>query len=291
MATPKPVGLDRTWSVAVDAVAVDEVLGLLGDFGVVRVDRQVVMRRVQVNPMRCALALKAATVLDQVTEVLRLDVRRHVVNGVHGSSSQLSVQLRPPPSRQPGAFDLPAGRTRSVARQSPRVATKTALMLCIRFSAWSKTTDRGDSKTSSVTSSPSNPYLVKICPPTVVSRLWKLGRQCMKRTSGFPVAVSTPALTWYGDSSSIRRAQACMGSPIETQTSVCTKSAPRTPSATSSVSVTRAPLPAATPRACATSSSAGQSSRGAQSRTSMPRIAPVTSSEFPMLLRASPRKQ
>src|SRR5674536_123264 len=91
MATLKPVGLDRTWSVAVVAVAVDEVLGLLGDFGVVRVHRQVVMRRVQGNPVRCALALKAATVLDQVTEVLRLDVRRHVVNGVHGSSSQLSV--------------------------------------------------------------------------------------------------------------------------------------------------------------------------------------------------------
>ena len=43
------------------------------------------------------------------------------------------------------------------ARQLPRVATMTALMVCMRFSAWSKTMEAGDSKTSSVTSRPSMP--------------------------------------------------------------------------------------------------------------------------------------
>ena len=42
----------------------------------------------------------------------------------------------------------------------PKVATSTALIVCIRFSAWSKTTDAGDSKTSSVTSSAVRPRLV-----------------------------------------------------------------------------------------------------------------------------------
>ena len=41
-----------------------------------------------------------------------------------------------------------------------RVATMTALMVCMRFSAWSKAALRGDSKTSSVTSRPSMPVLV-----------------------------------------------------------------------------------------------------------------------------------
>jgi hypothetical protein len=38
-----------------------------------------------------------------------------------------------------------------------RVAIRRALMVCIRFSAWSKTTEAGDSKTSSVTSRASSP--------------------------------------------------------------------------------------------------------------------------------------
>ena len=42
---------------------------------------------------------------------------------------------------------------------SPIVATIRALIVCIRFSAWSKTTEAGDSKTSSVTSSASSPRL------------------------------------------------------------------------------------------------------------------------------------
>jgi hypothetical protein len=39
------------------------------------------------------------------------------------------------------------------------VAIMSALMVCIRFSAWSNTTEAGDSKTSSVTSSASSPRL------------------------------------------------------------------------------------------------------------------------------------
>ena len=42
--------------------------------------------------------------------------------------------------------------------QLASVATMTALIVCIRFSASSKTTEAGDSKTSSVTSSASSPY-------------------------------------------------------------------------------------------------------------------------------------
>ena len=38
--------------------------------------------------------------------------------------------------------------------QSPIVATMTALIVCIRFSAWSQTIERSDSKTSFVTSMP-----------------------------------------------------------------------------------------------------------------------------------------
>jgi hypothetical protein len=37
-------------------------------------------------------------------------------------------------------------------QQPPKVATSTALMVCMRFSAWSKTTKYGDSKTSPATS-------------------------------------------------------------------------------------------------------------------------------------------
>ena len=55
---------------------------------------------------------------------------------------------------------------------SPRVATITALMVCIRFSASSKTMLAGLSKTSSVTSTPSRPNLAWTSRPTCVSRLW-----------------------------------------------------------------------------------------------------------------------
>ena len=70
---------------------------------------------------------------------------------------------------------------------SPSVATITALIVCIRFSAWSKTIDRSDSNTSFVTSIPSMPNLSKMSSPTFVSRSWNAGRQCMNFTFGLPV--------------------------------------------------------------------------------------------------------
>ena len=55
---------------------------------------------------------------------------------------------------------------------SPRVATITALIVCIRFSASSKTMLFTDSKTSSVTSMPSRPNCRYTSRPACVSRLW-----------------------------------------------------------------------------------------------------------------------
>ena len=46
----------------------------------------------------------------------------------------------------------------------------TALIVCMRFSAWSNTIEYGDSNTSSVTSSDSMPVCSKISSPTFVRR-------------------------------------------------------------------------------------------------------------------------
>src|SRR6476469_2589357 len=89
-----------------------------------------------------------------------------------------------------------AHRSLPPAGQSPSVATMTALIVWSRFSAWSKTMEFSDSKTSSVTSRPSMPYSSKIDWPTFVSRLWKAGRQCMNFTFGLPVRVITSLFTW-----------------------------------------------------------------------------------------------
>ena len=72
----------------------------------------------------------------------------------------------------------------------------TALIVCSRFSAWSKTIECSDSKTSSVTSRPSMPYSWKMSSPTFVSRLWNAGRQCMNLTVGLLVRAMTSALIW-----------------------------------------------------------------------------------------------
>ncbi|CAM5477105.1 hypothetical protein SALBM135S_04665 [Streptomyces alboniger] len=56
----------------------------------------------------------------------------------------------------------------------------------------------------------------------------------------------------------MRSPQTSLGSPMETQTSVATKSAPLTPSSTASVSVMRAPAASASSRARAMVSSAGR---------------------------------
>src|SRR5690554_3936353 len=79
--------------------------------------------------------------------------------------------------------------------QPPRVATSTALMVCMRFSAWSKTIEAGLSNTSSVTSMAAMPNFCSISLPITVSVLWNAGRQCMKRTRGLPVLAISCALT------------------------------------------------------------------------------------------------
>src|SRR5258705_469953 len=81
---------------------------------------------------------------------------------------------------------------------------------CRRFSASSSTTDCGPSITSSVTSSPR----------------WA-GRQCMNSASDFASAISR-AFTWYRLSRLWRRAPPL--SPLDTQVSVTTQSAPFTAS-------------------------------------------------------------
>ena len=48
-------------------------------------------------------------------------------------------------------------RIAGAALSPPIVATSTALIVCIRFSAWSNTIEAGDSNTSSVTSSSASP--------------------------------------------------------------------------------------------------------------------------------------
>ncbi|MDT4881837.1 hypothetical protein FQZ97_1177240 [compost metagenome] len=86
----------------------------------------------------------------------------------------------------------------------------------------------------------------------------------------------------------MRSPQASTGSPMETQTSVWMKSTPLTATFGSSVRVMRAPLSLANSSHCLTKSFSGQSSFGPPMRTSMPSLAPTSSSELPMLLRASP---
>ena len=55
------------------------------------------------------------------------------------------------------------------------------LMVCMRFSASSKTMERGPSKTSSVTSSASRWDCSLIWRPMPVLRSWNAGRQCMEQ--------------------------------------------------------------------------------------------------------------
>ena len=111
----------------------------------------------------------------------------------------------------------------------------------------------------------------------------------MNFTSGLPESAIVSALTWYGLSRSMRSAQTSSGSPIETQTSVSSTSAPRTASATSSVIVIWAPVSPAIERAFSTIKSRGHSVFGPAMRTSIPSFAPPIRYESAMLKRASPR--
>lgn len=110
----------------------------------------------------------------------------------------------------------------------------------------------------------------------------------MNRTPGFPLAASSARLTWYGASSLTRSAHVSLPSPIDTHTSVCTKSTPATASAGSSVTVTRAPVLRAMSAANSATPAGGCRPAGPARRTSAPMRAPMTSSERPMLNRQSP---
>ena len=71
------------------------------------------------------------------------------------------------------------------------VAYITALMVCMRFSASSKTLDCADSNTSSVTSISVMPNCAAYSAPTWVVVSWKLGRQCRKIASGLAMAMTS----------------------------------------------------------------------------------------------------
>lgn len=62
-----------------------------------------------------------------------------------------------PMYRRPALHQRVAAEGDDDTRRDPSVATMIALMACIRFSAWSKTMEHGDSNTSSVTSRASSP--------------------------------------------------------------------------------------------------------------------------------------
>jgi len=98
---------------------------------------------------------------------------RNMISAVRSSSGFFSSSFIPFSPLRPSA-GLPACPLYS----SPSVATITALMVCMRFSASSNTTLCCDSKTSSVTSFPLT-----------------AGRQCMKMVLSFPVFFISSALT------------------------------------------------------------------------------------------------
>lgn len=76
----------------------------------------------------------------------------------------------------------------------PMVATSTALMECIRFSASSNTTLWRLRNTSSVTSRMSTPLSCHSL-ASLVSKSWKEGRQCRYSTLELPVAFSVSSVT------------------------------------------------------------------------------------------------
>ena len=112
----------------------------------------------------------------------------------------------------------------------------------------------------------------------------------MNFTAGFPVAAMTSALTWYGqklvDPLVPFGRRFAHGQPHVGVEEVGTGDGRR--------SRRRSRQPGAGlarpgPSAICRTSADGQSAAGAQIRTSMPSSAPVTSSEFAVLFRPSPR--
>ena len=87
------------------------------------------------------------------------------------------------------------------------------------------------------------PVCSMISRPTTVFASWNAGRQCMNLTFWFPELVEELACSPGTASADGRaRSQTSLASPIETHTSVCTKSTPDTADAASSVMVMLAPV-------------------------------------------------
>ena len=161
----------------------------------------------------------------------------------------------------------PAGSWRSALRRRNariRHQARMAFCTCSRFSASSHTTDCGPSITSGVTSSPR----------------WA-GRQCMKMASGL-AAFITARSTWNGFSRSLRFFLSSP-SPMETQTSVTTQSAPLAAASGSCRTSTEAPSALAQAR----SSGAGLNCFGQASFSCKPKRAAACTQEVATLL-ASP---
>ena len=79
----------------------------------------------------------------------------------------------------------------------------------------------------------------------------------MNLALGLPVFSIRAVFTWYGARSLTRSVQTSLASPIDTHTSVWTKSTPETAEAGSSVIVTLAPVRAAISLAMVTTSPGG----------------------------------
>ena len=86
------------------------------------------------------------------------------------------------------------------------------------------------------------PVCSMISRPTTVFVSWNAGRQCMNFALRLPVASSSARFTWYGVRSRTRSSHTSLASPIDTQTSVWTKSTPDTAACASSVIVISAPV-------------------------------------------------
>ena len=154
-----------------------------------------------------------------------------------------------------------------------------ALIVCSRFSAWSKAMLAGEENTSSVTSSPPvMPVASATSRPTFVRVSWNAGRQCMNLTRGFPVLAMAFALTWYGARSFTRVFHTSCSHP---SSHVGMHEACAAQALLVVGHVTRAPDSLARPGEVLTLCPATGPS--AQIRTSEPMIAPITSSDRPML--------
>src|SRR5262245_60810437 len=129
--------------------------------------------------------------------MLRHEVGRAGEGGGQGEHDGEGHATASSPSFARWGWSLPHCRWGTGEYCYPRVATRIALIVWRRFSAWSNTMLAPDSKTSPVTSRPEvMPVCSMISRPTVVLGSWNAGRQCMNLTFGLPLLPSSAVLTW-----------------------------------------------------------------------------------------------